>query len=136
MEDAVFGRLAGEAFSFITGADLAWLDLEREPSEGLDRVPMTIQAIRMSTWTPMTGCRGLTLIGCNPGGLRMERDSPPAPANFVGAPVTRDHCLHVLKTGYQRQRIAAAFHRCLLSPGHRYLNGGPRPGAKSARWPR
>jgi uncharacterized protein (TIGR02270 family) len=36
---------------------------------------------------------------------------------FVGAPISHEQCLHVLRTGYQRQRIAAALHRSLLAPG-------------------
>ena len=117
MEDEVFGRLAGEAFSFITGADLAWLDLERKPPEGLETGPNDDpsdpdvdmdpddglpwpDADRVQSWWAQNGARFTA-------GTRY----------FVGAPVTRDHCLHVLKTGYQRQRIAAAFHRCLLEPG-------------------
>ena len=35
----------------------------------------------------------------------------------MGAPVTREHCIHVLKEGYQRQRIAAALYLSLLQPG-------------------
>jgi hypothetical protein len=35
----------------------------------------------------------------------------------MGAPVSRDHCIHILKEGYQRQRIAAALYLCLLEPG-------------------
>jgi hypothetical protein len=36
---------------------------------------------------------------------------------FMGAGPSRPHCIDVLKRGYQRQRIAAAFHLCLLDPG-------------------
>jgi hypothetical protein len=40
----------------------------------------------------------------------------------MGAPVTREHCVHVLKTGYQRQRILAAHYLCLLEPGTPLFN--------------
>src|SRR5439155_19391492 len=33
MQDALYARLAGEAFAMITGADLALLDLEQKPPE-------------------------------------------------------------------------------------------------------
>ena len=36
MDDAKLARTAGEAFSTITGLDLAWLDLERKPPEGVE----------------------------------------------------------------------------------------------------
>ncbi|KXU83311.1 hypothetical protein CI15_29915 [Paraburkholderia monticola] len=39
MSDLRLTRLAGEAFSWITGADLAWLDLERKPSENVEVGP-------------------------------------------------------------------------------------------------
>ena len=35
---------------------------------------------------------------------------------FLGKPLSRAHCIEVLKNGYQRQRIAAAYHLCLLNP--------------------
>jgi len=39
MSHGTLARLAGEAFSMITGADLAALDLERKPPEGLHTGP-------------------------------------------------------------------------------------------------
>src|SRR4029077_2114292 len=39
MEDLKLARLAGEAFSLITGLDLAYLDLDRKPPEGVDFGP-------------------------------------------------------------------------------------------------
>jgi hypothetical protein len=41
---------------------------------------------------------------------------------FMGAPVTREHCIDVLKNGYQRQRILAAHYLCLLDPGTPLFN--------------
>jgi hypothetical protein len=35
----------------------------------------------------------------------------------MGQPPSRNHYIEVLKNGYQRQRIAAAYHLCLLNPG-------------------
>jgi hypothetical protein len=40
----------------------------------------------------------------------------------MGAPVTREHCIDVLKHGYQRQRILAAHYLCLLNPGTPLFN--------------
>jgi hypothetical protein len=40
----------------------------------------------------------------------------------MGAPVTRAHCIDVLKNGYQRQRILAAHYLCLLDPGTPLFN--------------
>ena len=42
----------------------------------------------------------------------------------MGAPVTREHCIAVLKTGNQRQRILAAHYLSLLEPGTPLFNTG------------
>jgi uncharacterized protein (TIGR02270 family) len=117
MADDKLARLAGESFSTITGVDLAWLDLERKPPEGLesgptdnpedtdigmdadDGLPWPDQA-RVQAWWNGNGARFAA-------GTR----------HFVGAAPSRSHCMEVLKDGYQRQRIAAAYHLCLLDPG-------------------
>jgi hypothetical protein len=41
---------------------------------------------------------------------------------FLGAPVTREHCIDVLKNGCQPQRALAAHHLCLLAPGTPLFN--------------
>jgi uncharacterized protein (TIGR02270 family) len=41
---------------------------------------------------------------------------------FMGVPVTREHCIDVLRNGYQRQRILAAHYLCLLNPGTPLFN--------------
>jgi uncharacterized protein (TIGR02270 family) len=41
---------------------------------------------------------------------------------FMGKSVTREHCIDVLKNGYQRQRILAAHYLCLLEPGTPLFN--------------
>jgi uncharacterized protein (TIGR02270 family) len=46
----------------------------------------------------------------------------PGQRYFIGAPVTRAHCIDVLKNGYQRQRILAAHYLCLLEPGTPLFN--------------
>jgi len=117
MADDRFARLAGEAFSFITGADLAWLDLERKPPENFDPGPNDDpndpnvdmdedeglpwpDRGRIEAWWQVNGRRFQT-------GVRY----------FMGEPLNPDHCLRVLKDGYQRQRRAAALYLSLLNPG-------------------
>jgi uncharacterized protein (TIGR02270 family) len=117
MANDEFARLAGESFSMIAGVDLAWLDLERKPPEDFasgpnddpedenvdmdedDDLPWPDQA-KVQAWWNQNGARFTT-------GVR----------HFMGAPPSRAHCIDVLKNGYQRQRIAAAYHLCLLNPG-------------------
>jgi len=115
-------RLAGEAFSLLTGLDLALLDLERKPPEDFesgpnddpddpnvdmdadDGLPWPDQE-RITKWWAANGSRFQS-------GTRY----------FMGAPVTREHCIDVLKNGYQRQRILAAHYLCLLDPGTPLFN--------------
>ena len=107
-------RVAGEAFSMITGVDLAYDDLERDRPEGFESGP---------TENPEDED-----VALDP-----DEDLPwPAPeliarwwqanaARFAaaqrylcGQPVTEAHCREVLRAGFQRQRIAAALELALM----------------------
>ncbi len=117
MTDAKTARLAGEAFSLITGLDLAYLDLDRKPPEAVEAGPNDDpndpnvdmdpddglpwpDADRITNWWSANGSHFAS-------GTRY----------FMGAVVTRENCLRVLKEGFQRQRILAAHYLCLLQPG-------------------
>ncbi len=117
MADEPLARLAGESFSLITGADIDLLDLDRTPPETTGAGPnddpndpnvqmdedgdlLWPDPERIGRWWTQNSARF-------PAGQRY----------FVGAPLSREHCVHVLRTGYQRQRILAAHHLCLLEPG-------------------
>jgi uncharacterized protein (TIGR02270 family) len=117
MSDDKLACLAGESFSLITGADLALLDLERKPPQQVESGPNDDpddanvemdedeslpwpDVERIERWWAQNSSRFV-----------------PGRRFFVGAPVTREHCIDVLRTGYQRQRILAAHHLCLLEPG-------------------
>jgi len=117
MDDDKTARIAGEAFSLITGLDLAYLDLDRKPPEGGvggpnddpndpnvdmdedDGLPFP-SSERISRWWDANGGR-----------------FAPGTRHFLGAPLSREHCLRALKEGFQRQRILAAHYLCLLEPG-------------------
>jgi uncharacterized protein (TIGR02270 family) len=117
MANDPFARLAGEAFSLLTGADLAAQGLERRPPEafesgpnddpneaevGLDEddgLPWPDQD-RVRAWWDANAQRFQT-------GVR----------TFMGEPLNRENCVRVLKAGYQRQRIGAALYLSLLDPG-------------------
>jgi len=117
MSDDKLTRLAGESFSLITGLDLSRAPFERMPPENFesgptedpeddnvamdedDDLPWPVQS-EVQKWWDKNGARFTT-------GVR----------HFMGAPPSRAHCIEVLKNSYQRQRIAAAYHLCLLNPG-------------------
>ncbi len=117
-------RLAGESFSLMTGVDLAQRDLERKPPENFESGPNDDpddpnvdmdpddglpwpDPKKIETWWAANGSRFQA-------GTRY----------FMGQPVTREHCIDVLKNGYQRQRILAAHYLCLLDPGTPLFNTG------------
>lgn len=117
MAEDTTARLAGEAFSFITGADLAELDLERNAPEELttgpnddpddenvdldadEDLPWPDAALVQAWWKQNQG--------------RFKSGA----RHLAGSPVSRAQCLQVLQNNYQRQRIAAALHLSLLEPG-------------------
>ena len=122
MEQNETTRLAGEAVSLITGLNLALLDLERKPPEDFESGPNDDpndpnvdmdqddglpwpDPIKIKAWWAENGNRFQS-------GSRY----------FMGAPVTREHCIDVLRSGYQRQRILAARYLCLLQPGTPLFN--------------
>jgi uncharacterized protein (TIGR02270 family) len=115
-------RVAGEAFSLLTGADLAFLDLERKPPENFESGPNDDPNDPNVEMDPDDGLpwphpeRIQKWWGANSG--RFQAGT----RYFLGAPVTREHCLDVLKNGYQRQRILAAHYLCLLEPGTPLFN--------------
>jgi uncharacterized protein (TIGR02270 family) len=125
-------RMAGEAFSLITGTDLAWLDLERKPPEVVAAGPNDNPG---DTNVEMDADEGLPW----PDQSRIEQwwashrgEFRSGERYFMGAPVSRQSCLEVLRTGFQRQRIAAAVHRVLIEPGT-MLFEWRAPAARQAR---
>jgi uncharacterized protein (TIGR02270 family) len=133
MADDVTARLAGESFSTITGLDLAWLDLERNPPEDFepgptddpedpnvdmdpdDSLPWPDQAKIQAWW--------------DANAQRFQQGT----RYFMGEPVSLDHCRRVLREGYQRQRRAAAEYLCLLAPGTQ-LFPTAAPAWRQTRW--
>jgi uncharacterized protein (TIGR02270 family) len=122
MQDLKLSRVAGESFSYITGLDLAYLDLERKPPEGVDFGPNDDpnddnvamdeddglpwpDVEKVSSWWQANGQR-----------------FAPGTRYFMGEPPSAAHCLDVLKNGFQRQRMAAAIYLCLLKPGTPLFN--------------
>jgi uncharacterized protein (TIGR02270 family) len=122
MTDDNTARLAGEAFSLMTGADLAWLDLERRPPENVEAGPTDNPDDENIDMDPDDGLpwpdpeRVTSWWAKN--GARFQ----PGARYFMGAPVSRGRCLDVLKNGNQRQRILAAHYLCLLEPGTPVFN--------------
>jgi uncharacterized protein (TIGR02270 family) len=122
MADEKTARIAGEAFSLISGADLDRLRLERNRPEGFESGPNDDPGdpnVEMDEddglpWPDVAKIE--EWWEANAG--RFDKST----RYFMGAPVTREHCIDVLKNGYQRQRILAAHYLCLLEPGTPLFN--------------
>jgi uncharacterized protein (TIGR02270 family) len=122
MESSAHARLAGEAFSFITGADLTWLHLDRNAPQGVVAGPtddpndenVALDEDENLAWPdpPKLSAWWRQNAGRFPAGTRL----------FAGAPPTVAHCHHVLKEHPQRKRIAAALQMSLLKPGSPLFN--------------
>jgi len=117
MRNPEMSRLAGEAFTLISGLDLTHVNLDREPTEGAESGPNDDPSDpnvamdedsglpwpdpqRISDWWQANS--GRFDVGTR---------------HFLGDPVMRENCLQVLREGYQRQRVLAAHYLCLLEPG-------------------
>lgn len=106
-DDERLAPLAGEAFSTITGADLRYLDLDRDPPEHLDpeALPKEDRELpwpdrsRLASWWQAHHRAFLA-------GQRY----------LAGQTITAPHLAAVLRTGYQRQRAAAAIELAALFP--------------------
>jgi uncharacterized protein (TIGR02270 family) len=123
MRDPTLARVAGEAFSLLSGLDLVRGDFELKP-------PTAVEELGPSG-DPVDGDVSMDeddhLPWPDPDKLaawwaRQHASFTPGTRCFMGRPLTRRSCIEVLKTGAQRQRIAAAEHLCLLSPGTPLFN--------------
>jgi uncharacterized protein (TIGR02270 family) len=140
MAEPALARLAGEAFTTITGVDLAWNDLECKPSQDMraaggdgDADADDPEAVDVA----MDEDEGLPW----PDPARLlhwwEANASRYPAAgercFMGQPPSWAHCQRVLRMGCQRQRAAAAAYLCLLRPGTQLFPTGA-PAWRQARW--
>lgn len=110
-------RIAAEAFVNITGADFNLDQLETLPPEDFEDGPTDDPddenvELPEDIALPWPDLEKIMLWwsknqACFQSGVRY----------FLGKPVTSEHCTHILKEGFQRQRVVASFHLSLLNPG-------------------
>jgi len=107
-------RAAGEAFSLITGVDIAYQDLEGEWPEGFEAGPtenpedenVELDIDEDLPWPDPVLVQGW---------WEANRQQFAGDARYLcGQPVSTGHCAHVLGAGFQRQRKAAALELALL----------------------
>ncbi|KAI5916446.1 TIGR02270 family protein [Thauera sp. 2A1] len=117
MDDLKLARLAGESFTFITGLDLAYLNLDRRRPEGVEFGPNDNPEDDDVSMDPDDSLPWPDRQKITAWWTAHSQRFQSGVRYFMGEPVSRGHCLTVLKEGCQRQRIAAAEFLCLLDPG-------------------
>lgn len=122
MADDAYARVAGEAFSLLTGVDLALLDLERKPPAQISGGPTddpedTATALDEDESLPWPDA------GRVQAWWEAQRDALPASGRcFVGMAPDEAQCLQVLRDAPQRQRRAAALLLAAMAPGRPLFN--------------
>ena len=112
-----YARIAAEAFVNITGADFNLDQLEALPPEDYEDGPtddpddenVELPEDIALPWPDLEKIK-----------LWWTKNQPrfqPNTRYFLGVLVTSEYCIQVLKEGFQRQRVMAAYHLCVLNPG-------------------
>ncbi|KQX27862.1 TIGR02270 family protein [Variovorax sp. Root434] len=133
MNEPRLSRLAGEAFSTITGLDLAWLDLERKPPQDVESGPGDAPEDDDVAMDEDDGLPWPDPLKIHAWWEANAHGFQAGERYFMGAPPSWAHCADVLKNGYQRQRIAAAEYLCLLRPESK-LFPTSAPAWRQQRW--
>jgi uncharacterized protein (TIGR02270 family) len=117
MKAPPLARVAGEAFTMITGVDIAYEDLEGERPEDFEAGPTENpedENVEMDPdedlpWPDPELIQGWW--GRNKGQFRNGT------RYLMGQPISSEHLNQVLRTGRQRQRAAAALELAISKPG-------------------
>ncbi len=110
-------RVAGESFSLITGVHIAYDKLEGQKPEGFEAGPIEDPEDENVAMDPDDN-----LAWPDPSLVKkwweQRRGSFSKDTRYLlGQPITVDSLRQALKTGYQRQRAAAAIELAILKPG-------------------
>ena len=133
MENPELARIAAEAFVNISGVDFNLEQLEAEPPEQFEEGPtedpddeiVEVPEDIALAWPDVAKIQ--TWWGKHRAHFQNNT------RYFLGQPITRQHCINVLKEGYQRQRNMAAQHLCLPNPGT-VLFPTSAPAWRQKRW--
>jgi uncharacterized protein (TIGR02270 family) len=122
MAEPATARLAGEAFSTISGVHLGHAACDRPAPENFDSGPNDDPDDPSVDMDPDDGLSWPHVERIEKWWATNSSRFQTGTRYFMGAPVTREHCIDVLKNGCQRQRILAAHYLCLLEPGTPLFN--------------
>jgi len=110
-------RVAGESFSMLTGVDLAYDDLDGERPEGFEAGPtedpedenVEMDADEDLPWPNVELIKKWWITNR----LNFKNGT----RYFCGSPISIESLNHVLRSGFQRQRTAAAWELAIHQPG-------------------
>lgn len=122
MNTPALARVAGEAFTMITGADIELEELAGARPEGFNTGPtddskdhnVAMDADENLPWPDA----GLISAWWDKNMGRFQNGT----RHLLGTPISPEHLREVLKAGLQRQRAAAALELALLNPGRPMFN--------------
>jgi uncharacterized protein (TIGR02270 family) len=122
MQKPEYSRLAGESLTMITGLDLAYEDLDGDRPEGFESGPTENPededvAMDPDEELPWPDYQRVSLWWS-----QNESRFVAGERYLCGQPITQEHCLHVLKNGYQSQRRAAAMELALINQNEPVFN--------------
>jgi uncharacterized protein (TIGR02270 family) len=117
MKVAPLARVAGEAFTMITGVDIAYEDLDTDKPEGFESGPTENPE---DDNVEMDPDERLPWPDANLIAKWWEKHAnefQPGARHLLGKPITIDWMQQVLRVGRQRQRAAAALELAIMQPG-------------------
>jgi uncharacterized protein (TIGR02270 family) len=122
MKIAPLARVAGEAFSMITGVDIAYQDLDGEKPEGFESGPNEDPNDENVEMDPDENLPWPDPIAIEQWWQKHRSEITPGIRYFLGKPVSAEWLQQVLRIGRQRQRAAAALELAILNPGQPLFN--------------
>jgi uncharacterized protein (TIGR02270 family) len=115
-------RVAGESLSMITGLDIAYEDLDGEPPENFEAGPTEHPADDNVDLDPDEDLPWPDPAAIDRWWAENRKNFKKGTRHLCGQPIAKKHLWEVFKTGYQRQRAAAAIELALLEPGKPLFN--------------
>ncbi len=122
MTSLPLARLAGEAFTFITGVDLAYRDLERKPPEDFNAGPTEDPKDDNVEMDPDDNLSWPEPVLVQKWWEKNRGQFQTGTRYLLGKPMTTDWLKSVLRDGRQRQRAAAALELAFRNPGQPLFN--------------
>jgi uncharacterized protein (TIGR02270 family) len=110
-------RAAGEAFTMITGLDLAYHNLERKPPKDFESGPSENPADENVEMDPDENLPWPDQARIAGWWQEHSSEFTPGTRYLLGRPACENWLEHVLRHGYQRQRAAAALELAIRRPG-------------------